>query len=282
LLTVAVNPSSGIGGVPLTGTITLSAAAPIGGVTVALESNDASVQVPATVAVLGGRTTMDFTINTTAVPNVHAVTITASCNGVNRTASVTLNPPLMLTLDTSTTTGGNNVTGTVTVAEAAPAGGTTVTLTTSDSTVARILAPVNILAGQTSAKFNVQTSTTSADRTVSITANYRGASQRVTLTVTSSMASGISKLEITPTSVKGGVGASGTVTLSGPAGIGGVLVSLTSNNILAASVPMFVSVGSGQSSAQFSIRTSSVMSPQTVTITATTGDTAKSATLLVN
>jgi uncharacterized protein (TIGR03437 family) len=282
LVSVAVNPSSGIGGVALTGTITLSAAAPIGGVSVTLESNDASVQVPATVAVLGGRTTMDFTINTTAVPSVHAVTITASLSGVNRTASVTLNPPLMLTLDTNTTSGGTSVTGTVTIAEAAPAGGATVTLTTSDSTVARILAPVNILAGQTSAKFTVQTSTTSADRTVSITANYRAASQSVTLTVTSSMAGSISKLEITPTTVKGGVGASGTVTISGPAGIGGVLVSLTSNNLLAASVPMFVTVPSGQSSAQFSIRTSPVISQQTVTITATAGATAKSATLIVN
>ena len=139
LVTVAVNPSSGTGGVPLTGTITLSAAAPIGGVTVALESNDMSVQVPASVAVLGGRTTMDFIVSTTAVATVHAVTITASFGGVSRTASVTVNPPLMLTLDTNTTSGGNTVTGTVTLPDAAPAGGAMVTVTTSDSAIARIL-----------------------------------------------------------------------------------------------------------------------------------------------
>jgi FG-GAP-like repeat len=91
---LAVNPASVTGGTAAQGTVTLTAAAPVGGFPVTLSSsNPATASVPASVSVAQGATSAGFTITTSAVTASTPVTITASAGSVTRTATLTVTPP---------------------------------------------------------------------------------------------------------------------------------------------------------------------------------------------
>ncbi len=66
----------------------------------------------------------------------------------------------------------------------------------------------------------------------------------------------LTSLTVNPSSVVGGSPSTGTVTLSGPAPAGGAVVSLSSDNTLAATVPASVTVAAGATSATFPVTTS--------------------------
>ena len=78
----------------------------------------------------------------------------------------------------------------------------------------------------------------------------------------------LTALGVNPSSVLGGSLSTGTVTLSGPAPAGGAVVSLGSDNTLAANVPASVTVAGGATSATFPITTSAVSRSTAVTISA--------------
>ena len=84
-----------------------------------------------------------------------------------------------------------------------------------------------------------------------------------------------------PSSVQGGSPSTGTVTLSGPAPVGGALVSLSSDNTSAATVPASVTVAAGASSATFAVTTSAVSGSTAVTISALYGGVTRTAPLTV-
>ena len=92
----------------------------------------------------------------------------------------------------------------------------------------------------------------------------------------------LSAVALNPTSVVGGTGATGTVTLTITAGTDGLVVSLSSSNATVASVPASVTVASGATTAQFAVATISVSSSTTATITGTGGGTTRSATLTIH
>jgi hypothetical protein len=89
----------------------------------------------------------------------------------------------------------------------------------------------------------------------------------------------LSSLVISPNQVTGGSSTQGTVTLTGPAGAGGVRVDLQSDSLIRATSPSFVIIPQGQSSAGFTITTSHFQG--VVTFTATAGGVKKTATLTV-
>ena len=90
----------------------------------------------------------------------------------------------------------------------------------------------------------------------------------------------LKSLTINPTSVVGGNNSTGTVTINSPAPAGGVVVSLSSNNA-AGSVPASVTITQGNTSANFNITTSGVLSPQQVQVTANHNALALNANLTV-
>ena len=97
-LGLSLNPASVNGGASATGTVTLPAAAPAGGVVIALSSDNAKAVVPASVAVAAGQTSQTFTVTTAAVTGTQSVTISAELAGSSRTAmlnltSLSLTPP---------------------------------------------------------------------------------------------------------------------------------------------------------------------------------------------
>jgi hypothetical protein len=195
-------------------------------------------------------------------------------------ASVSLSS---FSLNPTSVMGGNSSTGTVTLSGAAPAGGATVALSSSNTTVARAPSSVTVAAGATSATFTVSTSAVAASTTVTITAAYGGATRSASLTVAPAPPPPptLSSLTLNPANVFGGQSSTGTVTLTGAAPAGGAIVALSSNNTTVARVPSSVMVAAGATSATFTVSTSAVASSTTVTISGTYGGATRSASLTV-
>jgi len=91
LQNLTLSPASVVGGGSVTGTITLSAAAPTGGVQVQVSSNNPVAQVPTLVNVSGGQSSATFTITTTLVTSSQSVVISASLAGVTKTVNLAVN-----------------------------------------------------------------------------------------------------------------------------------------------------------------------------------------------
>lgn len=105
LSSVAVSPASVTGGISSQGTVTLTGAAPSGGFTTTLASDNAAAAVPASVTVAQGATSATFKITTSSVTTSTPATITASAGAVTRTATLTVTPPGQTATLTVTATG---------------------------------------------------------------------------------------------------------------------------------------------------------------------------------
>src|SRR5882757_6035932 len=290
LSSVSLNPTSVTGGNSSTGTVTLSGAAPSGGAVVTLSSsNTAAARVPSSVTVVAGATSATFTVSTSAVAASTTVSISGTYGGATRSASLSVTPappptPTLssLTLNPTSVVGGTqSSTGTVMLTGAAPAGGAVVTLSSSNTNVARTPSSVTVAAGATSATFTVSTSVVLASTTVSISAAYGGGTRSASLTVTPVPLPPLtlSSLTLSPSSVVGGLQSStGTVTLTRAAPAGGAIVALFSSNG-AARVPSSVIVPGGVSSASFTVSTSIVLISTSATISGSYNGTTRAATL---
>ena len=270
LSSVTLSPTFVTGGSNSTGTVTLNGVAPAGGAAVSLSSsNNTAAQVQSSVMVPAGSTTTTFTVTTSAVATITTVNITATYGG-SASATLTVNPRVALSsvsLSPTSVVGGNNATGTVRLNVAAPTGGVSVTLTSSNAATATVPASVMVSGGSTSATFTVMTLGVSSSATSVITATL-GVSANATLTVTASSLSSVSR---SPSSVVGGNNATGTVTLNGAAPPTGAVVTLSSSNTSAAQVPASVSIAAGSRSAIFPITTTPVAVNTSVTISGTYG-----------
>ena len=176
--------------------------------------------------------------------------------------------------------GGRPSTGSVSLTAAAGSGGVVVQLSSSNP-VAAVPSSVAVAQGATAASFSIPTSVVSTTTGATLSASYAGVTRTTVLNVTPAAAAALSALAITPASVAGGTSATGTVTLSGAAPAGGVLVGLGSSNGAVASPPANVLVAAGASSATFVIATSPPRLRANATITATLGSVQKTATLTV-
>jgi len=289
LSSLAVNPTSVVGGNSSTGTVTLSGPAPAGGAQIALSSsNTTAARVPASATVVAGATSATFTVSTSVVSASTAVAISATYAGASKTTSLTVQPAAppavtlsSLTLNPTSVVGGNSSTGTVTLSGPAPSGGAQIALSSSNTSVARVPASVSVAAGATSATFTASTSVVTASTAVTLSAAYGGATRSASLTVqpVPAPAPTLSSLTLSPSSVVGGAQASrGTVTLSAPAPAGGALITLSSSSG-AASVPSSIFIPAGASSASFTVNTSIVLASTSATISGQYRGTTRTATL---
>ncbi len=279
LSSVTVNPIFVVGGATSTGAVTLNSTAPAGGAVVTLTSgNTSAATVPASVMVAAGATTAAFTVTTSTVVATAQVTLTGTYNG-SQTASIMVNPPVISSVSVTPTsvTGGTGSTGTVTLSGAAPAGGAVVALASGNSSVASFPAGVTVAAGASSATFPVTTFSVGTATQVTLTGTYNG-SQNTLLTVNPPV---ISSVSVNPTSLTGGTGSTGTVTLNAAAPSSGAVVTLTSSNTAAATVPMRAMVTAGATSATFPVTTSPVGTATQVTLTGTYNGT-QNTTLTIN
>jgi hypothetical protein len=165
-------------------TVSLSAATSTATSVTLTSSNPAIATVQTAITIQPGLSTGTFTIEAVAVGTV---TITAALNG-----SSSQSPALTVTgqrvtlssvsLSTPTVVGGNPVTGTVTLSDAAPAGGAVVSLS-ADGAVT-VPPSVNVPAGSANATFTISTRAVGGTIASTITGTYGGASASAVLSVT--------------------------------------------------------------------------------------------------
>lgn len=110
--------------------------------------------------------------------------------------------------------------------------------------------------------------------------NSIAGSDQATVTITVVPKPVLNTLLLNPATVVAGLSSQGTVTLTGPAQSGGVMVFLSGNS-LSTTVPASVIVPYGSTSATFTITTTQVTSLQLVTISAVYGSISKKGTLIV-
>src|SRR5215475_10763743 len=185
LLSISASPNIVTGGNSATGTVTLTAPAPAGGISVVFASTISAISVPASMTVPANQSSASFSISTTPVSATTAGSLSASYNGITKSTTVTVTPPTLTSLSVSpgTVVGGTNVTGTVTLSAPAPAGGALVTLQYSKPAIATPPSSVTIPAGTTSAPFPITTVKPGKNTTVTLTASYAGSSQTAALMV---------------------------------------------------------------------------------------------------
>ena len=234
--TLALNPTTVYAGYPSTGTVTLSAAAPTGGLVVTLASNSSSATVGANVTVPAGSTSATFTVATVQQGATQAsATITASANSSSQTATLTINPIALtnFTVAPNPAAGGGTITGTLTISQAAPPSGFSVACTSNLTPGVTVPATVSVPSGQTTGTFAVTAQPVASRVSATLTASAFGASFSQLLNIDPPVPQ---SLTLTPSTLLGGASSAGTVTLSGAAPTGGVTVTLASDNA-AASVP---------------------------------------------
>jgi hypothetical protein len=234
-------------------------------------ANTAVATIAGSAQILSGASSVDVPVATSAVQSQTPVILTAVSGGVTRQATLTVNPPVAATISStvlalSSLTGGVNTTLTVSIGQAAPAAGVTVTLSSSNAGVASLPASVKVPSGSSSVQVPVSTTPVGAQAAVTLTATVGGVSKQSILTV---KPPAVSSLTVSPGSVQGGTGATATVTLNGQAPASGLAVSLGSNNTAAAATPGSVQVPSGQSTATFPVTTKAVQTATSVQLQAT-------------
>ncbi len=283
---VTLNQTSAVGGAfHPTGTVALTGKAPSGGTTITLSSSATSrATVPASIVVPQGSTTASFSATTLPVASSGSTTLTGTLSGTNKTVSLLVTPSVaayQVTLSQSSAKGGSvNPVGTVVLSAPAPAGGSTVTLTSSNTAAATVPANVVVPAGASSANFTITTLSVAANATPTITAAFGGQSPTAALTVTPSTVNDRVTLFV-PSVIPAGT-STGTAFLNGPAPAGGASVSLSSSVTSTATVsPSSITIPAGASSGTFTVTGQSVTSTKSATITATYSGSAKTSTITV-
>ena len=182
-------------------------------------------------------------------------------------SSVSVNP--------SSVTGGQSITGTVSMSGPAPAGGASVSLS-SASSAASVPPTVTVPSNATSVNFSVSTAAVGATTMGNITASFSGVTKTVNVTI---QPAALMSVTLNPSNILGGSTAVGKVTLTGPAPAAGLVVTLTSSQSAKAKAPLKLIIPSGARSATFDVTTTSVSRKTVVTIAASFGGVTKSAAL---
>jgi hypothetical protein len=256
LTSLTVTSTTVAGGTRSIGRVRIGTPAPDpsdGPVSVALtSSNEAAVVVSRRVTVGFGGTFADFRIRTFAVAQSTVVTLTATFNGVTRSATLTVNPSgappppppptvalTALSLNPTTVVGGNASTGTVTLNAAAPGGGVVVSLS-DNSSAAASPASVTVPGGATSASFAVATTSVTTTSSATFAATLGANTRTAVLTVSPAPPSQTATLTVTAT------GRSGSRVTSTPAGIN-VAVGSTASASFNTGTSITLSVTNGRS-----------------------------------
>ncbi|HYC87626.1 MAG TPA: RHS repeat-associated core domain-containing protein [Thermoanaerobaculia bacterium] len=280
LASLAVTPVSATSGTSLQGTVTLMGLAPSGGARVRLTASAGPVTLPETVTVPAGATSATFTIATQTSTVDRTIAVRAAY-GREEVATVSLASSCPVQLDRleltpASVTGGAAVTGTVILRAAAPAEHT-LTLASSDSSIAGVPVSVLVPAGAMSVPFTIATSAVANRTVVTITAGSCGPVSAA-LAVTPPLDLSLS---LDPAAIVGGGTTSATVSLTAPAPAGGVAVALASSDASIAALPSQVTIAGGTTAATVPVTTTIRTQDSSAVLTAAVNDTTASATLSV-
>ena len=282
LKSFTLSASTTAGGKAVQARADLTSTAPPGGAVVRIVSSNPTVApVPAQLVVEVPTNTRNFNIVPAVVTQPTSVTIMASYGQVTISRTLTVLPPAVATLSLtrSTIVGGcQTATGRVTLTGSAPAAGAAVKIA---ATSTGVVAPssVTVPKGAMSASFTVSGRVVHAFSKGTFTASYGGGSKTLDLSVRPIYLTAVS---LTPTTVKGGSGVSGTATIECGAPAAGITGTLSSTNP-AAAAPMSSTLTfvPGATTRGFSVRTTKVTASTLVTIKASLNGVTKNALLTV-
>jgi len=147
---------------------------------------------------------------------------------------------------------------------AVPAGGATISLSSSNQSAVPVPATITMPGNTAWTQFQVQAGQVSAPAPVTLTATLNAASASAQFTL---QPPSLKSLTISPSTISGGAQPLGIVMLNGQAPAGGAIVSLSSNSPMV-SPPASVTVDPGSFSVSFPIATSGVAANTTATVTA--------------
>src|ERR1044071_1688281 len=267
LFGILAEPGNAYGGNTAHARVMLDNPAPAGGAIVSLSTDIPQVNIPATtVTVPAGRT--DATISNIAtgpVPNNGGGSVgiigdlfAGFANGRQQNSFGILPILYGTSLSNESVVGGTSVNATVTLLSAAPPGGTTVRLVSSDPNIVRPPATVFIPAGATDVDFTIPTSAVAvATRVILETGTdvdgYRAPQTWLTVTPLGSPlpAPSLSSLTLSSSTVLSGGTVTGTLRLTAPAPTGGAIVRLQGSMEGQVIVPPTVTIPGGSISATF-------------------------------
>ena len=230
-------------GSTLTGSFTLGLPAPAGGAVVTLASSapaNATI-APATVTVAAGQTTGAFTYTGVAAG---AANLTASAtNYLTGTVQVTGTAAQVSLGMIPVVAPGQMMSLALSLPSPAPAGGTTVTFTSSAPNVATVTASVFVPARQQTPAANPQvTGVTIGTSTITAFApGFAPATRTATVTV-------VATFNPTNTTINLATSTNTTLNISAPAPVGGITFTVSSDNPAVATVPASVTVVQGGTS----------------------------------
>jgi len=184
-----LTPATVAAGASSQGTVTLTAPT-LSALRIDLTSSDAVAVVPASVVLPAGDTTTSFTVTTRLVAADTMAMITATVGDERHDAALQVRSPVarpptldFLELDASVVSGGQNAQGTVRLTGAAPAGGLSVSVRSSNA-AGIVPGTVAIQAGALNATFVITTRPVTIDTQFEITASYSDQTRTVPLRVT--------------------------------------------------------------------------------------------------
>ena len=175
-----------IGGTIRQALVTIGNIAPLAGLVVQLSSSNSAVaSVSATVTITSGQTSRTFEITTVPVAQSGAVTITAAVGAISKSAVITVVPPELVTfgLVASSVVGGQSTEARLQLNGPAPAGGTSVQFTSTNSSIAFVKATRIVAQGETDLRFTITTSPVGVSTSLSISAKVGNITIPAQLTV---------------------------------------------------------------------------------------------------
>lgn len=187
LASLTLSKSSTAGCLSVIGTVRLSAAAPVGGLTVALADTLAAATTPASVKVAAGAFSKTFTIKTTSLAAPQSGVVRAALGDTTLEQPLTLRPIGMssLTLTPTTVVGGNTSSGLARLQCVAGPGPVLVEFASAKpATAAPNVSSVVVPVGTQTAAFTVSTAPVTARTSAKITATANGVAKTKYLTVT--------------------------------------------------------------------------------------------------
>jgi hypothetical protein len=182
-----LTPAIVVGGNVTVGTVSITGRAPVGGAIVALSnSNPGLVNLPATVTIPAGKSSIGFVTSTPQVTTMQAANISATLGAVTKTVAFKVQPTgvATLTLVPNSVQGGVETAVGIVTLQSPVQTSTTVTISSS-SNYAIPDTTIVIPAGALTGIFNIDTVTNSTGKPIkaTITATANGISAKATLTV---------------------------------------------------------------------------------------------------
>jgi hypothetical protein len=221
-----------------------------------------------TLTIAAGVTNTSIGIGNTVAASSMGQSLAVSATG-GTVSGPKLSAPTLTSLSCNPTSlaSGTSAICTVQLSQAAPAGGTAVSLSSSNALLPVPGSSITVPAGSATATFIATAGTISSAQNATLTATLSGVSQTATIGLVSAVT--VSSLTCNPMSLTSGTSATCTVTLSKAAPAGGTVVSVSSDNVLLPVPASAITVPAGSTTTTFSPTADNIVSDQSAIVFAT-------------